>query len=323
METLRSRVIIGNYEFKAVKSVTIDSSWGNLVDKAVITTSQKLTFEGTALSELIKVGDKVEIYLNYDPFETKRFEGYVSNIVVDNPMTIECEDGAWLMKQFNLDNYSEDSTLEDVVKYVFDQGASELQGYSYQITGARKLGQFTIENNPNGLQVFEELKKTYKIYTYERDKVFYIGFAYSEELPEAKEINFEKQIISNNLIYKEADAVKLGVKVKSIHPETNVKTEVFVGETGGDVITLFDPSGTDNPEELREFGEKELEKFKYTGFTGDFLTFLHPYVKHSTSVNLTSSRQPERNGEYYIKRVVTEFGMEGGKQTITPDRIRV
>ena len=45
-----------------------------------------------------------------------------------------------------------------------------------------------------------------------------------------------------------------------------------------------------------------------------------PRVKHGDVVELIDSQVPDRNGKYYVKRVSTSFGMEGGRKTIELDK---
>jgi hypothetical protein len=331
MFRLKSLIKIGVYEFNTVNSVTIDTSKDNFTDKAVIVIPSKLRFEGEPIfSEtggIFNIGDRVEIELSYDEFETQRFVGFISSIKVDKPITIECEDDSWLLKQFNLDNYFKNSTLEEVVKLVFDQGAKELEGYTYQIGGTRSLGDFTIKDRPTGIQAFDKLKSVYKILTYVRNKVFFIGFSYFEELSDPKVIDFERQVIpgSTDLVFKTIDTSKFGVKVKNINPRTNEKTEIFVGDEDGDIITVVDLSkltGEDLKKQMKESGQAELDKHKYTGYSGSFTTLLHPKIEHSTIITIVSKHRP--TGNYFVKAVTTSFSHSGGgRQKVTLDRISI
>ena len=73
-------------------------------------------------------------------------------------------------------------------------------------------------------------------------------------------------------------------------------------------------------EELRKHANRFLDRLKINGWVGNFTTFLQPRVKHGDVVELIDSQVPDRNGKYYVKRVSTSFGMEGGRQTIELDK---
>ena len=64
-----------------VTNVDIVSSFDNLTDKAVFSVPKSIkSTKDKDIYTLIEVGDKVEIKLNYDNFNTTRFKGYLSEI---------------------------------------------------------------------------------------------------------------------------------------------------------------------------------------------------------------------------------------------------
>jgi len=106
-----------------VTNVEIVSSFDNLTDNAVFTVPKSIkSTKDKDIYTLIEVGDKVAIKLNYDSFETTRFEGYISEITPSVPLVIQCQDEMFMFKTFSLKgkNYNS-TTLLEVVKYVFAQ----------------------------------------------------------------------------------------------------------------------------------------------------------------------------------------------------------
>ena len=131
------------------------------------------------------------------------------------------------------------------------------------------------------------------------------------------EINMEEVVVdTSNLIYQRNDDQKIKVRAVSIYPD-NTKKEVVVGDSDGGERTQY---FYDVPESsLKTYAEQQLEKFKYTGWRGEFTTFVNPFIKHGDAVKLSSQKVPDANGTYLVKRVITESGMGGGRQTVELD----
>jgi len=91
-----------NIVFSFINSVEITSSSNNLTSTALITIPRKLTFEGknivAGLNTLIRRGDYVEIELGYFPNLRRVFIGYITEIDINSPMKIRCEDEMYLLK---------------------------------------------------------------------------------------------------------------------------------------------------------------------------------------------------------------------------------
>ena len=61
----------------------------------------------------------------------------------------------------------------------------------------------------------------------------------------------------------------------------------------------------------------EIEKLKYDGFEGDVTSFLIPYATRGMKAKLLDNEHPNREGNYFIKKVVTTFGTGGARRKIT------
>jgi len=162
------------------------------------------------------------------------------------------------------------------------------------------------------------LRKDYGITTFIRDGVLFCGVAYYPSLRQTVSYAFEDVIIENDLLFQNANDVKIKLKVVNINTLTNKQTNFEVGDADGEERTYY---VFDMPEaSLETIGNNELPKYKYTGFEGAFTTFLMPQARHQYVCNLSSTSVPERNGNYLIKEVETRFGLEGGRQIITIDQ---
>jgi hypothetical protein len=311
MKRLTCEVRIGDYIFKAVHSVEINSSWDNLTDTAKISVPRKLQWQGKSVTEdLFKRGDKVSIKLGYDFNNKLLFEGFISAVMPGTPLTFQCEDAAWLLKQKTVQKYSEKSNislqkmLKDICPIPFDSVDAD-------------LGQFKI-SKATVAQVLAELKKTYSLVSYVRAGKLYVGKPYSGNNQTRQAFHFQKNVVSaDGLEFQRADDVKLRVKLISMLPD-NKKIEVEVGDPDGGQRTLHYYNLSEA--ELRRIGTQELEKLKYDGYAGSFTAFGEPMVKHGDIAEITDKKYPERAGKYLIKSVTTTFGVDGYRQKIELDK---
>ena len=318
MFVLKPKIVIGDFVYPFVSEVKIVSDWDSLTDTAEVTFPRKINEKGKTINDLVKVGDPIEIYGNYQGFnEYSRFSGFVTDVSPSLPIRIKCQDAMYLAKQFTMTKTFKSVKLSELVEYVFQSSGGLLDGYGYDFKADIDLGKFRI-NRATGAQVFEELKKKYGIYSYVLDNNFSFGFTYSELFTPPKKFTFEENIISDNLVFKREEDIRLKAKAVSIDSNNN-KIEVSVGDPDGEQRTLH-YYGL-NEAALKEIAQADLEKLKYTGFKGDFTTFLHPFIQHSQTIEIESLKLPERNGRYYVAKVVTSFGSGGGRQTITLDRV--
>jgi len=67
---------------------------------------------------------------------------------------------------------------------------------------------------------------------------------------------------------------------------------------------------------MREFANARLTEVKFTGYVGSFTTFGEPYVRPGDVAKLTSTKLPERDGNYIIASVKRNFGINGYRQEI-------
>lgn len=325
MIRLSSNILIGDYKFDFVNNVEIVSTWEQLTDTARITVPKNLRLKKdgsfsenitVGIDGLWKRGDPVEINLGYDNILDKRFQGFITGIHTKLPPEFVCQDAMWQLKQVNIPKYTKKvrlrQLLTDILPSTFTFVADDVDLGKFRITRA------TIA------EVLDYIKRTYGLSAYFRAGVLYVGFAY--QLGRTTEINednitefeFYKNIIDDtNLSYLRDDDVSLQVTAVNVHPN-NTRTEIKVGDSFGEQRTLY--FYNIDAATLQQLADEALEKLKYEGFRGSFMTFLQPFVKHGDAIRLVDPKIPDRNGIYLVRQVVTNFGMEGGRQEITLDR---
>jgi hypothetical protein len=361
------------FVFDFGNEITINSTWANLTDTMQITMPRRLYFLDASTGEkttwdkmqvygnpekapLILRGDKIKVEFGYSDFKTTspnsfnrsiivenmatRFEGYITKINNKTPLELECEDNMYALKQTLVENKewtSEQYTTEQMLQEMLSKSTfSDVKNFTLlnKDNYKTKLGKF-ITYNVTMAQVLDELRKQpYNLQSFFRGNSLHWGvirYYFDEKVNH--QFHFQKNIISDNLIYTRADDMRIGVVAKSINNitlnETNAngtkktrhkEIKVSVGDKDGEIRTLF---FTDlNEDELKKAAEAKLPYLKYEGFRGSFTTFCMPHVKHGDTVQLIDEVLPERDGTYLVKDVKYGAGMNGGRQTITLD-IRV
>ena len=312
MLRINPQIKLGDKVFSFVTDVTIESSWELFTDTAVILLPNKFEQDGETITagvnNLFKRGDIVEISLGYLPNLDVRFTGFISKILPDSPLRIECEDAMWLLKQKTVTKSFKSVSLDDLLKAVVPSTVTVQTNVT-----ASQLGQFRI-TRASVAQVLEELKKTYGLVSFMRDGTLQVGLAYPFIPATVHEITFQEDIISSDLEFRREEDVKIKVKGISILPN-NTKIEVEEGDPDGEqrTLTYFNLTQT----ELIKIVKRELPKLKYTGYEGSFQTFGEPHIQHGDNIKLIDKKFPERDGTYIVDSVNTTLSVNGGlRQTV-------
>lgn len=304
MKRLTCQIKIGKFEFDFVVGVTIESSWQNLTDTAKITLPRNLKWKDKLLKDEIKRGDQVEIYLGYDFVENLEFKGYVSQVKSEVPVVVECEDEMWKLKQKTITQAWREVKLSALVSAIAGSGTS--------VVGEIDLGPFRI-NKASAASVMAELRGKYGIVSFFRDGVLFVGFPYAQTEDKISNINYEEQVIESGLQYTRKDDVSIRVRAVSILPDGNT-IEVETGDAEGETHSLhfYNVQST----ELKKLADEQIDRLKYEGYRGEFITFGDPFIRHSEKVNLTSFEYRDRGGTYLVDAVTTTFGDGGFRRRV-------
>jgi len=304
MKVMTANIKINDFSFDRISSVQIESSWDLLTDTAEVTIPRALYFASEILKDKIKVGDSITIELGYNGANNVEFEGYVTKITTDTPVVISCEDAMWKLKQKSVNKVFKKISLQDLLSEIvtdFDTAAADLQ-----------LGTLVIENSTVA-KVLQALKDDYGIYSYFKGNTLVSGKIYLDNT-EQVEYGFEKNIISHDLKYVNADDLKIKITAESIKHD-GTKLTVSVGDDDGEESKLV-YSGIDTQSELKKLAELDLARLKVDGYEGTITTFGVPYVQHGYTAYLESNQYPERAGYYYIDSVSTTFNNSGFRRTL-------
>ena len=372
------------FTFNFANEIEVNSSWKNLTDTAKIKfpknvfikyadgSKRKLSLKDRPQfingrqsnndNPFVLRGDKIEIQASYIyidrngkeilPDPDVIFTGYITKVINKMPIELVCEDNMYTLKQIFLDKMSwAAADISDVITYI-------LKGTNFSFTtggATMTLGNFRIENQTPA-EVLEYLRKTFHVESFFRGDVLHCSpFVYYPDTNNNPPhlLQFQKNIISDEMQYTRADDVKIGVKAYSISKQ-ELSTQTFDGRmknkatrleifatkdnkgnvfykdlTGGvqggidegsfgSVVTLFYADGN-TLDGLKQFAKARLNRLYYEGFRGTFTTFGLPFIEHGDQVQFQDNVLPERNGTYFVKSVTRTFGMGGYRQKVEID----
>jgi len=356
------------FTFNFVNEFEFSDSWVDLTNQAKITlpkniyvidkNGNKLNLGGTEPNKLIdnlfRRGDSVSINYGYYTYENGNevldmpenpiFEGFITSVGSKRPIVLECEDNMWLLKQIPCKPqvWPKEKSVEDLLK-------SLLQGTDFTVNGLTKttVGDLVIQDETVA-QLLARLQKDFYFEAYFKGNELRIGsLVYIEAEARTFTFEFQKNIISDELVFQRKDDVKLSAICESVNTvdggknkkgQTKTKEErltvlVYYDKTGvaqykekkkgedlpenveGERRKLFYPN-VKSAKDLFEKGKAELEKYYYTGFKGKFTTFAIPYVQMGDNVIIKDKLMPDRDGKYKVKSVNYTGGINGHRQII-------
>lgn len=313
MKRLTSHIKVGNFSFKGLVGLEIERSWESLTDTCKITIPRKLSFEGRPIAStadpLFKKGDPVQISLGYDDDNRIEFEGYLRHMEVKTPITLHCEDKAFLLKQASKAVSFNNVSLREVLAYILPAGI-DFKADSIKLGAYRK-------KKITAAQVLDDLKRKYKFQAFFKHGTLYVGAAYPDSIPaEQHDIKLQGHVISDRLEYRNKEQTKVRIRAISIMDD-NSKEVVELGDVDGELTTL---KFTNVPkEDLEKIAQNELSRKRHSGLKGSFLTFGAPFIDHGHVVNLIDNKL-DRSGAYRVSKIRITFGMGGFRREIHLDR---
>lgn len=329
------KIVINGITFDFVATVKIHSTWQKHTDTATITIPKRIGFkdkDGNSINTQIvagnhptfKRGNAVEIWLGYGNSTdnlVKEFEGVISNVIPKYPITIECEDIMWNLKQIMITKSYTNVTLKQMYKDIVPP-----QYYNADNIIDVNIGSFNIDYK-SVVEIFDYLATgQWGIQTFAKGGKIVAclgGYVLPVPLDKFHNFTFQKNIISDDLTFNRKDDAKFKVRAVNFHTTAGSKGKKDVlefGDKDGESVSfnfLNVPK-----QDLEKIARAKLETLKYDGYKGKFRAFGQPSVQHGEAVVLTNEIISDQNGSYLIKSVEKEFGFGiGFKQHIELDRI--
>lgn len=317
MFVLEGNIKIGGYSFGSIHEAVITKSVDKLSDTAVVKlpTCFKISQNGKQVftEEALKIGDDVTITLGYEgKYSGVEFRGFVRKIKPTTPLTIECEDAIWQLRRKNITKaWNKGTTLKEVLQEIVKGTEIRLADGIPSV----KLDKYIIKN-ANGAQVLQAIKQNMAMTVFLNDKGhLYCGLQQAENIGKEVIYDLNYNIVSNDLEYKSADERRVKVRYTYMG-KGSTKKEVEVGDADGELRT-FHTSVISDENKLKEMAQAEVERLKYDGYDGSVTSFLIPYATRGMSAKAVDEEHRNREGEYFIKKVVTTFGLSGARRKVT------
>ena len=305
MFVLTSEIKIGQFTFRSISEVEIIKSIEELSDTATIKMPSKFIVRQNGEEKLVenalKVGDKVSIKLGYEEkYEGVEFTGFVVSIGSKIPLEIKCEDA-----------FNDKTPLKTILQKVVENTEIELSDKIPDV----EVEKFIIRN-ANGTQVLQKLKEHLALSIYlDSEGKLYAGLEQLNNLHKEAIYDLNYNLVENNLEYKTAEQKRLRIKYTYMDSK-NKKKSVEVGDKDGELRT-FHTSIISDEKKMEEMAHAEMQKLKYDGFEGSVKSFLIPYASHGMTAVIKDKEHPNREGKYFIKKVVTSFGNNGARREIS------
>lgn len=309
---LLCEVSIGNYITRSINQGEVKSSWKELTDTCSLTLPRNLVFANKNVTDLIKVGDPVTVRMSVNDKWNTEFEGYIREIDSSIPLKITCEDEMWKLKQVRVTPKSwPQAEVKDIISHIIP-ASIETKVFT-SLTDSVTIGKYMV-NNMSAAQVLANLRE-YGIFSYFRNKVLHVGFAYDYTF-DKHIIHFQKNMIKNDLKYRKKGDYKIQVKAIANLP-TGQKTIVYVPDEqgapeGSELRTLnfgeLTSDVTKRKKLLTQYAEAEIKRFNVDGYRGRVTLWGIHNVKHGDELVLRDSLYPERESTNLVDEVVTSWG---------------
>lgn len=323
MKRIDTEISINGVVFTGANSIEIQSSWEDLTDTCTILVPNSFKRDNKNITVgdegFFKRGDEVVIKMGYFPNLETRFEGFIRTITPDNLIKIECEDLTFKLKQEPVTKSFKAITLTDFL--------AELTTEKFQAVDAT-LGKFRISRSTVA-KVLEELKKSYGLISFVRNKTLRVGLAYYADEGKTVKLAIDGpngNVAANSLEFIDSNELQIVVKGSSMQSNNKIIERWALYDSEGNlVLTSTDPKKGETDtlsvplqtaKQLDGFITQRLEKRLSTGITGTVTAFLEPLINHGDVVDLESRKFPEKEGKYLVKRVKTSMTIGGGGRQV-------
>ncbi|WP_294958670.1 late control protein [uncultured Flavobacterium sp.] len=316
MFILEGKVEIGDFTFNAVNDIEITKSVEEMGDTAVIKLPTRFKVkqngEQKFTEDAIKVGDPVTITLGYEgKYSGVEFTGFVKKISPKVPLEIQCEDAIWLLRRKSITKTWAKTTMKEILQEVVKDTPVKLAKQIPDI----ELDKWIIRN-ANGAQVLESLKKDLLMSVFITDDgKLYCGLEQLTNIGQTVVYDLNYNLVENSLEFKSKEDRKIKIKYTYIDAK-NKRQSIEVGDPDGEQRE-YHTSVISDMKKLEEMARAEIKKLKYDGFDGDVTGFLIPYATRGMKAKFIDSEHPNREGNYFIKKVVTTFGTGGARRKVT------
>lgn len=310
------KITIDGRDLRILDSVEITRDTENLTDSAVIKLPSWVYNRYIKDVDTIKRDQTVSILLGYDGDLHQEFSGYIRSVERDQSgLVINCQDEIYKFNQTKMeDKPYEKPTVKDLLNDVIKTVQPDLKlNCKYDFA----YDKFTIKN-ATALDVLKTIQDECHCMMYIKDGVFNVTSPYiTPESTKTVRYNTSKNVMADgySLKYKDKEDRKLKVTAKG-KGKNGKELTAERGEGGGDTET-FDYKGIATQEMLDSIADNMYAAKSFSGYEGGFQAWFLPLVSKSDTADISDPNDPDRNGKYFIKSVVTTCSNGGITRKIT------
>ena len=309
------RIEIGAYVFKYTHEIRINHDRKTLTDTCSI--KMPVKYQSDQLNEVIKIGDKVKVWLAYDfehdvkndndrtfpLFRTAAdFSGYVSAKQPGYPFELICQDEMWMLKKKRVASKTFIKTpLKSILQYLVPDAIIDVP----QITP----GQFIVDGNKTISKHLESIKKTFGFDIYFRNDSLFVGLPYTDKSTYNKSVTYhlQKNVVNNSLRFVSKDDIIMRIKAVTTLPDGS-KKEYIIGDDAGKTenMNIADIS----LDALKILADEKLNNSKHDGLKGNITAFGLPYLETGWTVKIKDDWWG-LEGSYFADAVTMVSGING------------
>ena len=299
MLSLTGKLLIDDQEMK-LSNATIITSLHPGFSEAIIVVSEK--------PDLFKEGQKVELFLGYERYGlNNEFSGMIESVSPKRPAELRCTDYFYELRRKRINRTFQNTTIENILKQVAqgfdivtdDEGKSQKVNTTCYARTSRWL--------------IMKLANDYDFISFFKDKkLHFVKQKYLEALTDEAVYEEGINIFEDTLFFHTAQ--KVG-KV-TVYSETKNGYLIYASYGNGKDEKIYTIDGLSNGESCWERAKEIHEELNYEGFKGEFKSFGYPLVYPGMYVSIFSDISG-KEGSYRCDKVVTEYGANGFKRTIT------
>ena len=310
------KITIDGRDLRILDSVGITRDTENLTDSAVIKLPSWVYNRYIKDVDTIKRDQTVSISLGYDGDLHQEFSGYIRSVERDpSGLVINCQDEIYKFNQTIMEDKPYDKpTVKDLLNVVIKAVQPDLKlNCKYDFA----YDKFTIKN-ATALDVLKTIQDECHCMMYIKDGVFNVTPPYiTPESTKTVRYDTSKNVMADgySLKYKDKEDRKLKVTAKG-KDKTGQELTAERGEGGGDTET-FDYKGIATQEMLDSIADNMYAAKSFSGYEGGFQAWYLPLVSKGDTADISDPNDPDRNGKYFIKSVVTTCSSGGITRKIT------